>query len=48
LYSYANHAYFVLRQDYEQWISAGGCQRPDLVFMRGLFSSHRLRGDEVV
>ncbi len=45
LYSYANRLYFVLRQDYEHWLATEGCQPPDLVFMRGLFESHRLRPD---
>src|SRR5258707_638190 len=46
LYRYANHAYFVLRQDYEDWLTTESCQPPDLVFLRGLFVSHRLRGTE--
>jgi hypothetical protein len=48
LYSYANRAYFILRQDYEYWLSAEGCRPPDLLFMRGLFTSHRLRPDTAV
>lgn len=47
LYRYANHTYFVLRQDYEHWLSTEECQPPDLVFLKGLFSSHRLRSDDV-
>jgi hypothetical protein len=46
VYRYGTHAYFVLRQDYENWLAAEGCQPPDLVFLRGLFASHRLRGDD--
>ena len=42
-YGYANHAYFVLRQDYELWISLEGCQALDLVIMSGLFTRHGLR-----
>jgi hypothetical protein len=47
LYGYANHTYFVLRQDYEHWLSTEGCQPPDLVFLKGLFSSRRLHSDDV-
>lgn len=47
LYRYANHAYFVLRQDYEAWLTTEACQPPDIVFLQGLFTSHRLQGDEM-
>jgi hypothetical protein len=47
LYGYANHVYFVLRQDYEQWLTTEGCQPPDLVFLKGLFSSQPLRTDDM-
>jgi hypothetical protein len=47
LYGYANRIYFVLRQDYENWISAEGCQPPDLVFLKRLFASSPLPTDRV-
>jgi hypothetical protein len=46
LYGYANRIYFVLGQDYENWLSAEGCQPPDLVFLKQLFASSPLRTDK--
>jgi hypothetical protein len=47
LYGYANQVYFVLKQDYEEWVATEGCQPPDLVFLQGLFASHRLAADQM-
>lgn len=48
LYAYAAQVYFILRQDYEQWMTVEGCQPSDLVLLSHLFLSHPLRPDDVV
>jgi len=39
LYGYANHAFFVFRQDFDHWIQEEGCARPDVVCVHELFRS---------
>lgn len=47
VYQYAANAYFVLLQDYKHWLESEGCQAPDLVFLKRLFSSTCLLTNEL-
>ena len=43
IYSHANNAYHVFRQDYEHWMQTEGISSPDLIYLVGLFRSHQDR-----
>lgn len=43
LYCFAAQAYYVLLQDFRHWTDHERHQKPDIIFLQGLFASHNLR-----